>query len=297
MNVQQHRKLINEIEIQTSSGSCMAKIDLNKGGSVQRLMLQNKIVINEEIGIDYESTYASAILFPFVNRIENGIYHFKGNRYELDKNQVEEQHAIHGLVYNKTFEIKEEIVGPNSSKVCLQYDSSNKIDGFPFRYSIQLIYTLTEESLTLMIEVKNTDQREFPFSLGWHPYFVSSDLGNSYFSMESNAQIVKNDRNISLKRVKKEVPSEIQIKDKIVDDCYVLNDKRISFRTPDYEIDIEISDGENYVQLYTPPGRNCIAIEPMTSPSNSFNNKIGLMVLQSNQVFSRSWAVKLKTNN
>lgn len=297
MNFQLHRKLINEIKIETSNGSCVAKIDLNKGGSVQHLMLQNKTIIHDQIGINYASTFASAILFPFVNRVENGIYDFKGNRYELFKNQAEEQHAIHGLVYNKTFEIKEEIVEPNYSMVCLQFDSTDETEGFPFSYSIQLVYTLTEELLSLLIKVKNTDKREFPFSLGWHPYFWSSDLSNSLLLMESNAHIVKDDRNIPLNSVRKDIPSKIQIKDKIFDNCYVLNDNRMSFITPDYEVDIEISDGENYVQLFTPPGRNCIAIEPLTSPSNSFNNKIGLMVLQSDELFSRSWAIKLKTDN
>ncbi len=34
-----------------------------------------------------------------------------------------------------------------------------------------------------------------------------------------------------------------------------------------------------YVQLYTAPDRNSIAIEPMTCEPNAFNNKMGLKIL------------------
>ena len=48
--------------------------------------------------------------------------------------------------------------------------------------------------------------------------------------------------------------------------------------------------------MYTPPGFSIIAIEPMTGISNSFNNKIGLQVLQPSESYSLSWNVKFKNN-
>ena len=51
---------------------------------------------------------------------------------------------------------------------------------------------------------------------------------------------------------------------------------------------------ENYLQLYRPKDLSPIAIHPMTGVSNSFNNKIGLQTLATNQSHSIIWNVKLK---
>ena len=39
----------------------------------------------------------------------------------------------------------------------------------------------------------------------------------------------------------------------------------------------------NFIQIFTPPHRNCIALEPMTSNIDTFNNKDGLVILQSGE--------------
>ena len=70
----------------------------------------------------------------------------------------------------------------------------------------------------------------------------------------------------------------------------------IEFKTPNYQIEITTNQIENYLQLYTPKGLPIIAIEPTTGISNSFNNKIGLQVLEPKESYSLLWNVKLKNN-
>ena len=45
--------------------------------------------------------------------------------------------------------------------------------------------TLFENSLQLKVTVKNTDNSTFPYILGWHPYFLSDDLSNSFLKFKS----------------------------------------------------------------------------------------------------------------
>jgi len=63
--------------------------------------------------------------------------------------------------------------------------------------------------------------------------------------------------------------------------------------TPGYILELKSSEKDSYLQLYTPPHKNTIAIEPTTGVSNSFNNGIGLKTLQPNETYTISWNLKI----
>ena len=50
----------------------------------------------------------------------------------------------------------------------------------------------------------------------------------------------------------------------------------------------------NYLQIYTPASRDCIAIEPMTCAANAFNNGMGTISLKAGEKKSVAYGVYLK---
>ncbi|MEO6547212.1 MAG: hypothetical protein ABIN94_04410, partial [Ferruginibacter sp.] len=62
-------------------------------------------------------------------------------------------------------------------------------------------------------------------------------------------------------------------------------------------IQIEIRPDQHYpfLQIYTPPHRNSIAIENLSAPPDSFNNKISLNILQpgENIIFATTYKITL----
>ena len=78
---------LNFIEIEDSSKTSYAKIQLNLGGSLQELILSNHHLIKDLHLLTYNNTYASAILFPFANRIADGSYVYENKTYQLKINQ------------------------------------------------------------------------------------------------------------------------------------------------------------------------------------------------------------------
>ena len=64
-----------------------------------------KKIITDLAPLDYEKTYASSIMFPFANRINNGKYTFMGGEFQLYCNEKESNNALHGLIYNKKFDL------------------------------------------------------------------------------------------------------------------------------------------------------------------------------------------------
>ncbi|ARV16193.1 aldose 1-epimerase [Polaribacter sp. SA4-12] len=290
-----HNKEANILEVKNSDNSVFGKIYLNQGASLQELTLGGKTIIQDLTPLTYNSTFASSILFPFANRIKDGIYSFNNESFQLEKNQEEEKNALHGYVYDKTFNVIEKEVSLDTAKITLEYTEHTKTAGFPYTYSIQVTYIFNNDTLSLQLNVKNTDDNAFPFTMGWHPYFISDNLSKSTLNFDCDQQVIIGDRNITtgVKDVNSKVALDIE--DKQLDDCWVLNSDKVQFNTPKYQLNFSSSVKDNFLQAYTPPRLNTIAIEPTTGVSDSFNNKIGLQTLQPNKEHSITW--KININN
>ena len=284
---------LNFVEIEDSNKSSYAKIQLNLGGSLQELTLLNHQLIKDLHPLTYNNTYASAILFPFANRIADGSYVYENKTYQLEINQKEENNALHGLVYNKTFEIINQKTTPERAEVVLRYEEFVDSEGFPYNYIIDLIYVLTKDSLDLKVMVKNTDTKTFPFTLGWHPYFISQNLSKSAVHFKSHQKCVFDERNITQRMDKIAIDEPFLIEDKSLDDCFVLDSNEMVFKTPLYSFALKSSEKDSFLQLYTPPHPNAIAIEPTTGISNSFNNGVGLKTLKPNNSYQINWNLKI----
>ncbi len=279
------------IELVNASKTTSAKINLDQGARLQELKFNEIYLIKEQEGFDYETSYASSLLFPFASRIENGKYTFKGEEYTFNCNDG--NNALHGLVYNKAFELFE----PEEHKHCcfatFNYFEKEKSEGFPFPYFFSVTYTLFEDKLDVSMSVQNTGSYAFPFTLGWHPYFNCDDFDNSYLTFKSDKRVAF-DENLITKEIKEEnVPEVFKINDQQLDDCFVLNDNKVGFTTPSYKVEIRQNSDNSFLQLYTPKDIPVIAIEPMTGISNSFNNKIGLKVLEPRKNYSLKCSVKI----
>ena len=279
--------------LENSEKTIFAKISLNEGGRVKELKFNNKLIIKDIDGFDYKVSYASSVLFPFVGRLKNGLYNFSNTTYQLQKND-NSINALHGLIYNKPFQLLSKGFVEGKCIVTLNYTEKNKNIGFPFIYSISLIYTLSDNDLSLQVVIKNTDNQTFPFTLGWHPYFFSDDLQNSSLQFKSDKKVIFDENMITKEIIENQSEETFSLKDKQLDDCFFLENNTVEFNTPKYSLEITSSAKENFLQLYTPKDKPIIAIEPMTGISNSLNNKIGLRVLKPNETYSITWNVHYK---
>lgn len=290
-----HNKTQQIIEVSNPKKSLYGKIVLNQGASLQELMIDKNKIIQDLSPLTYNNTYASSILFPFANRVKDGKYTFNGNEFQLETNQQEEHNALHGLVYDKTFKIATTETTENSAKIVLSYSEVHKNIGFPFTYNLKLTYIFKENTVSLTLDIKNTDSETFPFTLGWHPYFTSEDLSKSTLKFDCKQELIIGDRNITtgVTDVNKQVI--LQIEEKQLDDCWALHSDKFVFTTPSYQLVFSSNEKDNFMQAYTPPRKNTIAIEPTTGVSDSFNNKIGLKELKPTENYAVTWNVKVES--
>ena len=68
------------LELNSLKDKSKAKIHLNQGASMQELTLNNHELIKDMHPLTYDNTY-STILFPFTNRIKDGMYNFERKTY------------------------------------------------------------------------------------------------------------------------------------------------------------------------------------------------------------------------
>lgn len=279
------------VELSNASKTSIAKICLNEGARVVDLKLNGKIIIEEQANFEYKNSYASSILFPFAGRIENGAYTFKFDDYLLDCN--DKKNAIHGLVYDKTFEIFEPEEHQDNCSVTFNYYEKKPVVGFPFRYFLSVTYTLFESHLNTRVTIKNIDDKAFPFTLGWHPYFKVTNFQESFLALSCDKKAVFNENMVTEKLADYNFEGEIELKDNQLDDCFVLKDNYTVLKTPDYNLKISADAKKNYYQIFTPEKLPLIAIEPLTGIPNNFNNKIGLQILEPEATYVQNWELKL----
>lgn len=291
--------------IELSNPDCTSKatICLNQGGRLSDLMFNEIKLLADFDSSTYKDTYASSILFPFANRIKDGKYTFDGVDYVLDCNELDKNNALHGLVYDKTFECVDKELTTNYGSTTLQYEYDGTSKGFPFKFGILLTYKLMESDFSLSVQIINDDDKALPFTLGWHPYFISENLDKSTIGFKSSTKYLCDKQQIISGKTSLNMEMPYQLEGIKLDDGYKLQTNNIEFFTPEYRLNMTSTSKENHLQLYTPNTPNVIAIEPMTGAADSFNNKIGLQTLHPHERYNITWNIafknlkdKMKTN-
>jgi aldose 1-epimerase len=282
---------LNFLELESPNGQSKAQICLNQGGRLSAFVFENIQILAEFNSVSYLDNYASSILFPFANRIKDGKYTFNTIKYNLRCNEIEKNNAIHGLVYNKPFDVIDSVSTQDYAAVTLNYKHEGNTEGFPFEFNLELTYQLNKNGLILTVKAFNNDKSSFPFNIGWHPYFYSKNLDNSTLNFKSDTKYVYDNQQIISGTTALDIEMPFELKGVSLDTGYPLKTNEIQFTTPEYDMNIRTTSKENFLQLYTPDSQNVIAIEPMTGPTDNFNNKIGLQTLQPNETYLVKWSL------
>ncbi|MBL4649405.1 MAG: aldose 1-epimerase [Aureispira sp.] len=272
------------------------------GASLQQFYVNDKPIINNIIGTGKApkllNSSCSAVLFPFANRINKGQYDYQGTSYQLDCNETARGHAMHGLVYRQAFDLLDSTMHEDAAIIRFVYQQDNQAAGFPFPFKILLTYTLKKEGLSLEVVVENLGTQSFPFSLGWHPYFYSTNLEESILLMNSQAQIQTDETMIPIGIQANDFPNPLQLDQKVFDTGFILETSEIQYKTPDYQLKMNIEQdmSKPYVQLYIPNHRQSIAIEPMTAATDCYNNGWGTRELLPQKNYSAIWKIEVSTD-
>lgn len=253
----------------------------------------------EQLKTEYYSK--SSLLAPFPNRTADGTYNFEGETYQLPINKPEEHNSIHGFVSNKPFSLIRSSTCPQGYELELEY-SSGPEEGYPFPFTIYVTYILHEDNkLSINTRLTNTGTTAIPTGFGWHPYFT---LGRKVDDLELRLPEVQelgvDDRLIptgDFQKVSEWIKAK-GIADKNFDTGFqfVTEDREVLLYDRERNVAIEIACGKGYefFQVFTPPWRTSIAIEPMTCATDALNNGLGIKTLQPNESLTAEFTISVR---
>lgn len=244
----------------------------------------------------------SCKLSPFACRVNTAKYQFGQKEYLLEKFLLDGS-ALHGLLYDAPFEIVNQYADEASAGVELKYSYAATDRGYPFHYDCIVAYHLKKgNDLTIVTEIINKDKGLIPIQDGWHPYFtLGGKVDELQLEFQSKEKLVFNDALVPTGALTpyQEFGSLQRIGDTSFDNCFTLNFSECQpmcvLRDPTKKLQVEISPDKHYayLQIYTPPHRNSIAIENLSAAPDAFNNKMGLIILQpgENVIFATTFKI------
>ncbi len=304
---------ISHKNIYTHEGVLMTNLEsgaevsilVTQGGAIHALLLshQNNLVstiAGNENQMDFiqNVSYRGSKLSPFPNRIENGTYSFENQKYQLPCNNG--AHSLHGLLCNSVFEIVKELVTDTFAEIKLTYSYDGTDSGYPFLYTIDITYNLSNTGLRIQTEIKNSGTTEMPIGDGWHPYIrVTNKVDDLLLQIPSHKKIILNATGIPTGEyaLKQFFTAPTKIGADLFDDCFELYGSNDGFQTKLIDVVnnrtliVWQDQHYKYLQVYIPPDRKSIAIEPMTCAPNAFNSGLGLLVLKPNDFITFTFGI------
>jgi aldose 1-epimerase len=233
--------------------------------------------------------FKSCKLSPFACRINNAAYQFEGREYIIEKFLLDGS-ALHGLIYDAVFTVTKTWADEEGAGVALLYQYNATDKGYPFLYKCEVLYELKKDNaLTLTTIITNTAASAIPMQDGWHPYFsFGGTVDELQLSFKSNSIVVFNEALIPTGELNEyNAFEQLQtIGTASFDNCFVLNPDLheaacvLKDNTQKIQLEIYPDNAYPYLQIYTPPHRKSIAIENLSAVPDTFNNKMGLKILE-----------------
>ncbi|WP_379964653.1 aldose 1-epimerase family protein [Epilithonimonas sp. UC225_85] len=244
----------------------------------------------------------SPVLFPTVGALKDDKYMFEGETYEMPR---------HGFARRTFFEVK----SSSESEVVFKLNSDEEtLRFYPFEFSLEITYTLTENKLTVFYKVKNKSQKEMYFSLGAHPGFaIDTKNGLKYsdyeitFSDDQQLEIHPLIDNLISKETK-----TINLENKTLPLSYELFSKDALVMTNMKSKELILRNNQNnhkviftfsnfpYFGIWAAKNADFVCLEPwqgiadLEDHNQELTEKFGILKLARNEEWKADWAVEIE---
>ena len=270
---------------------------MQRGATLRSLRLAGRELLWTFEADQEPRDYQGVQLAPWPNRIADGSYIFDGQTHQLPINEPDRNTALHGLAFDKLWEL----VDHDESSVTLQVVIEPE-PGWPFTLAVQIRHGLSAEGLTVDVTAANQGSDGLPFGYGVHPYFAFP-LDELTLGLPFATELkVDPDRLLPIELI--DVPGEHNYQAPRPLGEVVFDTAFTDPLTPRWEVTLTSSShtvfvwGDSttpWVQVFTTPDRDAIAVEPMTCGPDAFNQgptHEGRIVLAPGESTTCRWGVR-----
>lgn len=284
--------------LQTEDGRTRLQVVPEVGGILTELILDGQSVLDgckNAQELDHNMWAKSAFLLPFPNRLKDGEYEWNGTTHEWPINDPVNGNALHGFGEPLEFIETNVQLGAGVARLYCEAAYNEDFSFYPFSFRVSVEYRLkAPASFSLKVVIENTGAERMPIGFGWHPYFDLGQPVDELLLELPDCHLVGVDERMvpTGKRYAYglyEQPKAIGAG--VLDNCFAVADQmggktnlRLISQKGTLRYWQETGPGKfNYFQIFTPPDRNALALEPMTCNVNAFQNQDGLLALESGQ--------------
>ena len=244
----------------------------------------------------------SVLLFPFPNRLDRGRYEWLGKKYEFPLNNAATENAIHGFARDEAFEVEYVFLAKDHASILCSYTYEGQRPYYPFPFSLEVEFMIHDNgTFSLEAACLNLHNEPIPVGFGWHPYFrLAGTAGDHQLQLPACEKIAINDRMIPSGKSSEfsDFQRKKRVNDTFLDNCF--SNKKASgiyklyLEGADRHIEVKANARQfPFFQVFTPPHRESIALEPMSCNVDAFNNGQGLVTLAPDKEWKAKMEIKV----
>jgi aldose 1-epimerase len=244
------------------------------------------------------------ILLPYPNRLRDGRYVHEGETYQFDLTNAATQNSIHGFGKDAPMVVDSVWKNAKEAGIKCRWEHDGSHVAYPFRFTADITMILRRGKFEMFMSLKNDSSVAIPVGLGWHPYFKMSEKSNDSSLKMPDCQLISIDERMlptGEKTQFNKFKRLTRIKEATLDNGFFINNQ-----TENAETVLASEQGRltfwqetghqkwNFLQVFTPPHRKSVAIEPMTCNIDAFNNGDGLVMLKPSESLGGAFGVRFK---
>ena len=272
-------------DVLPEAGGGLLRFDWLSDGDVVPLFRPGEV----DAALQDPRTLACFPLVPWSNRIGGGRFTFEGRVVEVPLTRDGEAYPLHGHGWLMPWRVV--------SQTAASVELASVVDsGQPFRYAARLRYTLSADSLHVLLSVRN-EGTPLPFGLGLHPFFPRTpDV-----RLQARATAMWQAAPDHLPTVLQAPPADADFhKLRPLAAAADINhsfegwDGHAEIVWPDHRLSLSIAADTSRYVLYTPVGYDFFCFEPVDHAINAHNlpglpEDHGLTILGTGQSLARSY--------
>ena len=292
-----------QFSIRLTSDSVELRAEISAtGAALVAFWVDGLEIAGDPKSVGLESAYVGSTLAPWPNRVSAALWRFGGQELSLEMNEPERNNALHGLVFDVEWQLREQ----TADAVTLGHNLLPS-SGYPFHLDLEVCYRLVATGLEVTTRVENRGAQPAPFGLAFHPYFrvlsQNAVLETSFASfLEANANLIPTGRSLQLGEAgltDEPQLSHITALAARLDHCFsdprpgaiftrLRSSKGVTtiWQQPEFAYCMVFSG-----KVGDKTNLGYVAIEPQTMPADAFNTGKDLLMLEPGSVTSFGWGV------
>lgn len=265
------------------------------GGCIAGLWLGGLPVLRSTPGAQLASARQSGSypLVPFSNRVAHATLLWQGTSHPLVRNNGDEPHAIHGVGWQRPWQVLEQ----DGTSALLAYEHRPD-EAWPFAFDCSQTFRLQPDGLALTLSMTNQSPQPAPAGLGWHPYFVKRP--RSHIAFDATGRWEMGPDKLPTHRL----PThglDAGCTGLDVDHCFDGWSGEAALQ--DEQLRLRISSSLRRVVVFTNGTRDFVAIEPVSHVNNAVHlqhgpglsaDALGLVVLQPGESTTAQMAIQVE---